>query len=118
MNQFTQNLYTIFSLEAAISSASTSGVSFAYAFFEPSGRIRVLTFTQSTSYNCFNAALICVLFELAKLVQDVSLCTRYDKPDVDDENKGIVLLDLLHRTLRVQGIEKDTGGIETVVVLI
>ena len=73
---------TMASLVAAISSASTSGVSLAKAFFEPSGLlnhqhqeppqsgrenthlISVLTLTHSTSYSFFNASLICRLFAL------------------------------------------------------
>jgi hypothetical protein len=35
-----------------------SGVSLTYAFFDPSGRIRVLILTQSTSYISFRAARI------------------------------------------------------------
>lgn len=69
-----------------MSSASTSGVNFANAFFDPSGLhtsqspihppheflptylIRVLILTQSTSYNFFNASLICLLFALTSTI--------------------------------------------------
>lgn len=33
--------------------------------------------------------------------------------DVHDEHKGVVLLNLLHGALSVQGIEDDLGGVET-----
>lgn len=33
--------------------------------------------------------------------------------DVHDEHKGVVLLNLLHGALGVQGIEDDLGGVET-----
>jgi len=52
------------SLLAAISSASKSGVSLAYAFFDPSGLMRVLILTVSTSYNDLSAAFICGLVAL------------------------------------------------------
>ena len=84
-NSFSSRVQTMFNFVAAISNASTSAVNLAYAFFDPSGLswlingsaliflksllrktylISVLIFTQSTSYNFFNASLICLLFAL------------------------------------------------------
>lgn len=62
-------LYTIDSFVAAMSKASTSAVNLANAFLVPSGRIRVLILTVSTSYNFFNASLICCLLALVSTMK-------------------------------------------------
>merc|ERR1719281_2111509 len=45
-------------MRLATSRASKSGVRWTYAFFLPSGLMRVLTFWHCTSYSCLTASLI------------------------------------------------------------
>lgn len=103
---------------AAMSKASTSGVNRAYAFFEPSGRMRVLTLTVSTSYIFLRASLICLLLALKILsVVTLRISDLRNVLDVDDEDEGVVLFNLLHGGLGVQWVEEDGAGIEARFVL-
>jgi hypothetical protein len=103
------------SLVAAMSRASTSGVRRAKAFLEPSGleihvslRLRVSSLPQRS--------LPDEGVELDGLDIVKSLESGLDLPlvglDVDNEDKGVVLLDHLHGALSVERVDDDLGGIE------
>lgn len=102
----------MFNFVAAISSASTSVVSLAYAFFDPSGLAEVIsgralsspTFSPLSNLpnQCINLHAIHIIQFLQRLL-NLPLVRLY----VADENQGIVLLNLLHRALGVQRVDDD-----------
>jgi hypothetical protein len=103
------------SLVAAMSRASTSGVRRAKAFLEPSGLENVLVrmfLRPDISQNRLPDEGV----ELDGLDVVKSLESGLDLAlvglDVDDEDKGVVLLDHLHGALGVERVNDDLRGIE------
>lgn len=78
----------------------------------------MLTLTVSTSYIFLRASLICLLLAL-KILSVTTLCSQIMRNvlDVDDEDEGVVLLNLLHGGFGVQWVEEDGAGIEARFVL-
>jgi hypothetical protein len=100
------------SLVAAMSRASTSGVRRAKAFLEPSGLENVLVrmfLRPDISQNRLPDEGV----ELDGLDVVKSLESGLDLAlvglDVDDEDKGVVLLDHLHGALGVERVNDDLG---------
>ena len=102
------------SLVAAMSRASTSAVSRANAFFVPSGLYTALASLHPHSSTFTGIPDECVDFDALHIIQllqrlaDLALVGL----GVDDEDEGVVLLDLLHRALRVERVDDDLAGVE------
>jgi hypothetical protein len=103
------------SLVAAMSRASTSGVRRAKAFLDPSG-LKIVS-TCISSWSCVVQIIpdegvdldgIDVV-ELLQRLLDLSLVGL----DIDDEDEGVVLLNLLHGALGVERVNDDLVLIET-----
>jgi hypothetical protein len=98
---------------AAISSASTSPVNFAKAFFEPSGLHPGLVLLREP----VRSAVLpdhCVdldTLDIVKLLQRL-LDLPLVRLDVHNKDQCVILLNLLHRTLRVERVDDDLAGIE------
>jgi hypothetical protein len=102
------------SLVAAISRASTSAVRRAKAFLDPSGLgfglAGILVVVEELSLPDKGVDLDGVdIVELLQGLLDLSLVGT----DVDDEDQGVVLLDLLHGALGVERVDDDLVLIET-----
>jgi hypothetical protein len=106
------------SLVAAMSRASTSGVSRAKAFFNPSGLCKIRIMFPAESMKPRNQCPIpdeSVDLDGVDIVQllegqlDLSLV----RLDVHNENQGVVLLNLLHGTLSVERVKDNLVGVET-----
>lgn len=104
------------SLVAAMSRASTSGVRRAKAFLEPSGLLEFISgphlYIHSEDEDCIPDKSVDLdgvnVVQLLQSLLDLALVGL----DVDDEDEGVVLLNLLHGALGVQRVEDDLGGIE------
>ena len=97
-----------------MSSASTSAVSLANAFFDPSGLVPNVSprhpKTRSFHIPDKGVDLDCVnIIEFLQCLLDLSLVGL----DVDNENQCVVLLDLLHGALGIEGVDDDLVLIET-----
>lgn len=103
------------SLVAAMSRASTSGVRRAKAFLEPSG-LEIHVSLRLPVSNLPQCSLPDEGVELDGLDIVESLESGLNLPlvglDVDNEDKGVVLLDHLHGALGVERVDDDLGGIE------
>ena len=97
------------SFVAAISSASTSGVNLAYAFFDPSGLHKSY---QSSSLLPPTSGLKDIpdqrinlhaihIIQLLQSLLDLPLV----RLDITDENQRIVFLDFLHSAFRIQRVD-------------
>jgi hypothetical protein len=97
-----------------MSRASTSGVRRAKAFLVPSGLIKALTTSPQTKNQRYipdqgvNLDTVNVV-ELLKSLLDLALVGL----DVDNEDEGVVLLDLLHGGLGVQGVQNNTVEVQS-----
>jgi hypothetical protein len=99
-----------------MSRASTSGVSRAKAFLEPSGLSNISTctggsgtprgfiFIPDESVDLDGLDVV----QLLEGLLDLTLV----RLDIHDENQGVVLLDLLHGALGVEGVQDDLVGVE------
>ena len=121
-------LYTMFNFVAAMSSASTSAVSRAYAFFFPSGLIERTLISPNRSYyryqtlessqrvtDAMNVPHKRVDLDRLDIIKRLQRCL--DLPficlDIHNENQRIILLDLLHRTFRVEGMNEHFVVVQT-----
>ena len=105
--------YTIDSFVAAISSASTSFVNRAKAFFDPSGLLKLSTWCiEQFGLNPPDECVDLNRIDIVQLLQ-----SRLNLPlvrlDIHDKNQRVVFLNLLHRTLCIQRVDNHFVRIET-----
>jgi hypothetical protein len=101
------------SLVAAMSRASTSAVRRAKAFFDPSGLFHVSDFPVSENkYHKPDESVDLDGVNVVKLLQSL-LNLSLIGLDVDNEDKSVVLLNLLHGALSVERVDDDLVLIET-----
>jgi hypothetical protein len=101
-----------------MSSASTSGVSRAKAFFEPSGLKKEHLISMATKkFALFEKVILpdksvdldgVNVVELLQRSLDLALVGL----DIDNEDKGVVLFDFLHGALRVKRVDDDLVVVE------
>ena len=93
-----------------MSNASTSGVSRAKAFFFPSGLSHQSALANNyhlqINFNLPNQRVDLHTLHIIQLLQRI-LDLPLIRPHIDNEDKRIVLLNLLHRALRVQRMDDD-----------
>jgi len=96
-----------------MSSASTSGVSFANAFFDPSGlhRCQHVSTTSTRHQYIPNQSVDLDAIHIIQLLQRL-LDLPLIRLDIHNEHQRIVLLNLLHRTFSVQRVDNHLAGIE------
>jgi hypothetical protein len=96
-----------------MSRASTSAVRRAKAFLDPSGLENISMYLEYLEYSHIPDKGIDLdgidIIELLQCLLDLSLIGL----DINDENKGVVLLNLLHRTLSIERVDDNLVLIET-----
>lgn len=99
------------SFVAAISSASTSGVNLAYAFFVPSGLHRSYQSSSllppaSVLKDIPDERIDLHAIHVIQLLQSL-LNLPLVRLDITDENQRVILLDLLHCAFCIQRVDDD-----------
>jgi hypothetical protein len=103
------------SLVAAMSRASTSGVRRAKAFLDPSGldiNVSIIHILLQLGFDIPDEGIDLDGVNIVKLLESL-LDLALVGLDVDNEDEGVVLLNLLHRALGVERVDDDLVLIET-----
>lgn len=100
----------MFSFVAAISSASTSGVNLAYAFFDPSGLSNMISEREQSPYAHFPREDLPDQRINLHAIHIIQLLQRFlylplVRLHITDKYQRVIFLNFLHRALGIQGID-------------